>query len=435
MKRQNRYPAALIFLLGLLSCGGKTPGAPGPVRIDFWYGLGGKLGETVESIVTAFNESQDEVFVTGVQQSAYQETERQLQAAVAANKVPAAAVIRVHVLDTFARRSVITPLDSYIDADPGFNKDDFIPSFLSYCYNDRNEIVALPAYGTTQVMYYRRDDFREAGIDPDEAFSSWQSLAAAAAKMTRRDRNGVTFYGWELIWGSGNMMDIAYSNGARHLSGDRRTALLNTPEWIDSWETVRRWIHEDQIFGLHYGGDGWEYWYKTIDDVMQGRAAGYLGSSGDQGDLDFDIVAAHVQPGYGGQPPMPYAECLTMAIMNGAEEAQKKAAFRWMSYFTSAAVTAEFSMRTGYIPVRLSCMDDPDYIAHTTLNPQALVPFRQAEFSRKTFLDFTGGKIDTAIEDACDLVQIENVSAAAALEEAQRIAQAALDEYWAERGE
>jgi multiple sugar transport system substrate-binding protein len=349
--------------------------------------------------------------------------------------MPAAALVRVYVLDTFARRGIIAPLDSYINADPGFNKEDFVPSFLSYCYSEKDKIIALLAYGTTQVMYYRPDAFREAGIEPGEAFKNWQSLAAAAAKMTRRDKSGVAFYGWELMWGSSNMMDIAYSNGARHLSGDRRTALLNTPEWVDSWEAVRRWLHDDQMFGIHYGGDGWEYWYKTIDDVMQGRAAGYVGSSGDQGDLDFNIVAAHVQPGYEDNPPRPYAESLALVTMNGAEAAQKEAAFRWMNYFTSAAVTANFSMRTGYIPVRLSCIETPKYKAYTDLNPQALVPLKQAEFARKSFLDFTGGKIDTAVEDACDLVQIENVPAAVALEEAQRIAQAALDEYWAENGD
>ncbi|MDR0558439.1 MAG: extracellular solute-binding protein [Treponema sp.] len=432
MKKQKHYVFAGILMLSLFSCNERKIDSSGPVRIDFWYGLGGKLGETVESIITAFNESQSEVFVTGVQQSSYQDTERQLQAAAAANKTPAAALVRVYVLNAFARRGIIAPLDTYINADHNFNKEDFVASFLSYCYNERNEIIALPAYGTTQVMYYRPDAFRDAGVAPDEAFKSWQSLAAAAARMTRRDKNGVAFYGWELMWGSSNMMDIAYSNGARHLSDDRRTALLNTPEWIDSWETVRRWLHDDQIFGIHYGGDGWEYWYKTIDDVMQGRAAGYVGSSGDQSDLDFNIVAARVQPGYGDHPPLPYAESLAMVAMNGADAAQKEAAFRWLNYFTSAAVTADFSMRTGYIPVRLSCMEIPKYKAYTDRNPHALVPLKQAEFSRKSFLDFTGGKIDTAIEDACDLVQIENAPAAVALEEAQKIAQAALDEYWAE---
>jgi multiple sugar transport system substrate-binding protein len=77
-------------------------------------------------------------------------------------------------------------------------------------------------------------------------------------------------------------------------------------------------------------------------------------------------------------------------------------------------------------------METPEYKDYTDRNPQALVPLKQAEFSRKSFIDFTGGKIDTAIEDACDLVQIENAPAAVALEEAQKIAQAALDEYWAE---
>jgi multiple sugar transport system substrate-binding protein len=435
MKKQIQFILAVMLVMDLVSCGGKAPDSSGPVKIDFWYGLGGKLGETVESIITDFNESQNEVFVTGVRQSSYQETERQLQAAVAANKVPAAAVVRVYVLNPFARRNILAPLDAYINADGGFNKNDFIPSFLSYCYNDRNEIIALPAWGTTQVMYYRKDAFREAGIDPEEAFKSWQSLAAAAAKMTRRGKNGVTFYGWELMWGSSNMMDIAYSNGARHLSGDGRTALLAAPEWVESWEAVRRWIHDEEIFGIHSGGDGWEYWYKTIDDVMQGRAAGYVGSSGDQGDLDFDIVAAHVQPGYGGRPPLPYAEALALVAMNGAETAQKEAAFRWMKYFTGADVTGAFSIRTGYIPVRLSCLETPEYKAWIDRNPQALVPLRQAEFARKSFIDFTGGKIDTALEDACDLVQIENVPAAAALEEARKTAQAALDEYWAENGD
>ncbi|MDR2071426.1 MAG: hypothetical protein LBP81_08445 [Treponema sp.] len=38
---------------------------------------------------------------------------------------------------------------------------------------------------------HRPDAFREAGIDPGEAFNIWQALAAA--RMTKRDKNGVAF--------------------------------------------------------------------------------------------------------------------------------------------------------------------------------------------------------------------------------------------------
>jgi multiple sugar transport system substrate-binding protein len=82
--------------------------------------------------------------------------------------------------------------------------------------------------------------------------------------------------------------------------------------------------------------------------------------------------------------------------------------------------------------VRRSAAETPEYQAYAAEHPQIMVPLKQAEFGRKDFYDFTGGKINTALNDAADLIEIENVPADRALGEAQRIAQAALDEYWAE---
>lgn len=64
-------------------------------------------------------------------------------------------------------------------------------------------------------------------------------------------------------------------------------------------------------------------------------------------------------------------------------------------------------------------------------NPQALVPIEQAELGRRKWHDITGGDVMTALSDACDLIEIENVPAKEALDDAAVIAQQALDEYWA----
>jgi hypothetical protein len=58
------------------------------VAIEFYYGLGGYLGEVVEDFIDRFNESQDNVVVTGVTQGSYEETGQALQAAVAAGDPP-----------------------------------------------------------------------------------------------------------------------------------------------------------------------------------------------------------------------------------------------------------------------------------------------------------------------------------------------------------
>ena len=102
---------------------------------------------------------------------------------------------------------------------------------------------------------------------------------------------------------------MALSNGGAMLSDDNRTVLINSEPWIEAWEAVRKWIHEDDIMAIHYGGQGWEYWYDTMDDVLQDKTGGYTGSSGDRrtwisrrwgpwSSLDSEGIRLHLLPEY-----------------------------------------------------------------------------------------------------------------------------------------
>lgn len=79
-----------------------------------------------------------------------------------------------------------------------------------------------------------------------------------------------------------NLIDMALSNGGKILSDDGKKVLINSKEWIDAWNFVRKQIFDDKTTKIESGGQGWEYWYRTIDDVMNGDAMSYTGSSGDK---------------------------------------------------------------------------------------------------------------------------------------------------------
>ncbi|MBY0014119.1 ABC transporter substrate-binding protein [Paenibacillus typhae] len=394
-----------------------------PVTIEFWYGLGGKLGENMEALIQKFNASQQEVIVKGIVQADYTETQQKLQAAIANGMVPAA-VLSSNV--DWARKGYFAELDELIAAQPDFKPEDFIQTFLNQGKVDGKQYF-LPMYGTTQVMYYRQDAFKKSGIDASQ-IKTWEDLAAAAEKMTVKEGGKTSVYGWEPMWGSGNMIDAVLSKGGSILSEDGKTVTIDSPEWIETWDLFRKWIHEDQIMRIHSGGQGWEYWYKTIDDVMKGQAAGYTGSSGDQGDLDFSIVAAMEQPGWAGAGEgKPVAEAIQAGIPAKASDEEKQAALKWLAYFTNSENTAFWSINTGYIAVRQSALEDPAFISFSETNPQIKIPLQQASHASAPFQDPTGGKINDALKIAADKVQIENIPAAEALKEAQVTAQAALD--------
>ncbi len=420
-----------IMAGSLMACGGidkkeskKT--ANGKIEIEYWYGLGGKLDGNMQKIIADFNASQDKYEVKGVAQEDYDATFKSLQAGIAAKKSPALALLEADKVAVFAKKDLLTNISDYTSKDTDFKEGDYLESFLDSGKN-KDKLVGFPIYGTTQVLYYNKKTFKDAGISED-SLKTWTGLAEAAKKLTKKDGDEILFYGWEPMWGPDNLVDAALSNGGKILSDDGKQVLINSEEWIEAWDSFRKWIHEDKIMRIHSGGQGWEYWYATVDDAMKDKAAGYTGSSGDQGDLDFNKLAAFEQPAFKeGKESKPVAEARLLVIPKDVSDEEKQGAYEFIKYFTSAKVSAEWSIASGYISVNKNSTSTPEFIEYVKKNPQASVPTAQAAHAANVFVDPTDNKIYDALKVAADKVEIENVSAKEALDEAQKTAQEALD--------
>ncbi|WP_102523934.1 extracellular solute-binding protein [Vibrio tapetis] len=396
------------------------------VEVNFWYSGGTKPQQMMTQLIEEFNATQDDYVIKGALQGNYAETFQKLQAGMASKTAPEFVLLRSSQAEAMAGRGLVRDLRSYMDAE--FNFEDFLPAFRAQVTEKDGMVYGLPAYGTTQVFYYNKQVLAEHGFTEND-LSTWQGVAKVSAAVVKKDKKGNTeFYGWEPMWGKDNLMDAAFSNGAKVISEDGKTVLIDSKEWVEVWDSFRKWIHDDQVMRIHYGGQGWEYWYKTIDDVVKGRALGYTGSSGDQGDLDFTQLAATTQPGWGNHPMAAQAGAQIFVMPTGTNEAASKGAFEFMEFYTNAKNTAAWSMFTGYIPVRQSVVNVEAYQDFTSKNPQATVPMKQASLTMsKDFVDPTNGKINDALKVAADQIQIQNVPAEKALRQAAKKAQRALD--------
>lgn len=393
--------------------------------VDFWYSGGTKPQKIMTTLINEFNQSQNEYHINGALQGNYKETYQKLQAGLASNTQPEFALVYSSDAISLQQRNLLRDICPYMN--DTFNFADFLEPFRKQVTLKDNHIFALPAYGTTQVFYYNKQILAAHGFTADD-LKTWQGVAKVSQAVSKKDAKGnPIFYGWEPMWGKDNLIDASFSNGGKIISDDGKTILIDSPEWVDVWESFRTWIHQDQSMRIHHGGQGWEYWYKTIDDVMKDKALGYTGSSGDQGDLDFTKLAATTQPGWGGNPSAPQAGAAMFVMPKATDNKAAQGAFEFMAFYTNAINTARWSMTTGYIPVRQSVKNVTEYQAYIKKNPQALVPLKQAGFATPDFFDPTKGKILDAIAIAADKVQIQNIPAKQALKEAAKRAQRALD--------
>ena len=427
MKKLLSLVLALIMLLSVTA----VSTAEGRVDVEFWYGLGGATGEIIQNTIAEFNAMQDKYNIIGVTQGSYTETFQNIQAPIAAKNPPALATLEYSQVSMLAEKNVLEDLTPYIE-NSDYNKDDIVPAFYQQgVFGDK--VFALPLQGTTQVFYYNKTLFEAAGIEnPNELLTTWEGTLEASRKLKEAG-----YMGWEPMWGRYNLIDIAYANGGKILSEDGKTVLINSPEWVEAWDMIGKAIHEEEVMAIHSGGQGWEYWYSTIDDVMLGRAGGYTGSAGDQGDLDFSYIVAIPQPvkGMNGKGGAAVVEATQLVVPKDASPEAKQGAFEFLSYLTNTEHTANWNLKTGYIAVRLSAQEDPAFAAYAAENPQVLVPLTQAaEIGVNYMLDPTGNEIYDALDHACDLVEIEGVPAQEALDEAAEMAQKALDKYWKNLG-
>ena len=93
----------------------------------------------------------------------------------------------------WAENGWLRNLSEFAAATPGYDEDDFIPSLresLSY----QGSMYAVPFYGESSFLMYRKDLFSQAGIDMPHN-PTWQQVAEAAATLDGPDMVGICLRG------------------------------------------------------------------------------------------------------------------------------------------------------------------------------------------------------------------------------------------------
>ena len=118
---------------------------------------------------------------------------------------------------------------------------DFVPAALASASAGDN-IYGLPFQAEALAMFYRRDLYRAAGLDPDKPPLTWLEFIETAKKLTRRGADGKRVFGYGIAGGGpegeGNTLyrslPYIWMNGGDILSPDMKQATLNRPEAVEA---------------------------------------------------------------------------------------------------------------------------------------------------------------------------------------------------------
>ncbi len=201
MQRSTFLKSILATTAAMLGLSAPTAQAAEPLEVPFYYpvAVGGPITKVIDGYAADFNKAHPQYKVTPIYAGTYQETIVKALTANKSGKAPATSVLLSTDMFTLIDEDAIAPIDDFVktDADKAWLKG-FYPAFMANSQTG-GKTWGVPFQRSTVVMYYNKEAFKDAGLDPSKAPATWKELSEAAKKLTKKDANGnVTQYGIQI---------------------------------------------------------------------------------------------------------------------------------------------------------------------------------------------------------------------------------------------
>ena len=400
MKRFMMF-LALGFVLLLTACAGgeSTSGdsnqnsgndrsdseeSSGPQVVTFWHSMGGAGQEALDAIVEDFNTSQEDIQVNAEYQGTYDESLTKFNAVAGTDSAPT--MIQTFEIGTMSmiNSGNIIPIQELVDAD-GYEMSGLEENIVNY-YSLDGKFYSMPFNSSTPVMYYNKDAFSAAGLDPESPPATYEEVEATGKAIVESNPEMKGFalqaYGW--LW-----EQLLANQGALLLNNDNgRSETPTEIGWTeDEGKSIFEWVKrmvDDGTFA-NYGTNG----DNMVAGFLAGDVAMFLQSSASARDV-IDNAPFEVGIAFLPHPENKEREGVVIGgaslwMIDGKPEAETKAAWEFMKYLQTPEVQAKWHVGTGYFAINPDAYEEQLVKDAHTEKPQLRVTVDQLQATKSSF--------------------------------------------------
>lgn len=358
-----------ILLVGMVFSGCGDASDDGVVTLRFWHSFVASTRPALDELIERFEEEHPGIRINAQYVPTGDGLIRKLMASFHSGTAPDLSWVHADFLGKLVQADAIYPMADFLEGPDGLSEEelaDFFPATLQAA-RWRDTLYALPMEATLLGLVYNRDHFREAGLDPEHPPATWDELREYARRLTvdtngdgRMDRFG--FYvpafpasGALSIWMVLQWSPYLWSAGGyiideaqTRVSYDSDAGVAALTLWRDLYEEMGRpgtsITHDAEFIGRHVSMIMDGPW-----DLPQFRRLE---------NIDWGVAPLPAGP----ERQVTYLAGEHLAIFKSTEHAD--AAWTFVKWVTQPDVQAFFSRESGYLPVRRSTLDLPDYQAY-----------------------------------------------------------------------
>ena len=415
-----------LSLAAVLASGVAFPAAAEDVSLTLYYpiAVGGPLTGVIDGMIEAFEAENPDVDVTAIYSGNYDDTRvRALSAIQSGEPAQLSVLFSIDVYDLI-EQDLIVPFTDVVGGDAEGQEwlSSFYPALMAN--GDVNDKVwGIPFQRSTIVLFYNKDKFAEAGLDPENPPKTWDEMTEAAKALTKDGTYGL------MVPGTGYpywmFQSFAIQNGIELMNSDGTETYFTDPRAVEALQYWRDLAVEHKVMP-----EGAIEWGTLRQAFVEGQTAmmwhttGNLTAVRNEAQFDFGVamLPANTQPGSptgGGN----------FYLFKGATEAEQEAAVKLIRFMTAPERAAEWSIATGYVGVSPASYETDALKKYAEEFPQAVVARDQLDHAIAEFSTYETGRVREALSNAVQSVLTGQATAGEALTAAQATAERLLQPY------
>ena len=218
--------------------------AQAKTKIVFWHSMGAALGEEVNRIAKEFNASQGTVEVEAIFKGTYPET---LTAAVAAWRAGQAPhLVQMFEVGTGSMLAAGPAVKQIwqLSQETGieFDPKAYLAGVRGYYSLPDGRLASMPFNSSTSVMWYNKDAFEKAGLDPEKPPATWNEVITACRALKAKAATPIPMGSAWPIWVHfeqyAAMHDLVYATKSNGFEGLDTELKVNTPAFVKQMQRL-----------------------------------------------------------------------------------------------------------------------------------------------------------------------------------------------------
>ncbi len=351
-------------------------------EIQWWHAMTGANNDVIVKLAEEFNASQKDYKVLPVYKGSYPDTLNAGIAAFRAGNAPhIIQVFEVGTATMMSAKGAIKPVQELMkDAGETFDPKSYLPAITGYYSMVKGEMLSFPFNSSSAVMWYNKDAFKKAGLDPEKPPKTWPDVFEAGKKLKAAgwDKCGFTtaWVTWLNIEQLSAWHNVPIGTKANGMDGFDTELKINSDFHVRHLTNLVN-LQKDKTYDYSGRTNTNEGRFTSGECPIMMTSSAFYGNVKANAKFDFGNAMMPYYPDMPGAPQNAIIGGASLWVMGGKSAPEYKGVAKFFTFLSDTDRQVKLHTQSGYLPITKAAYEATKASGFYKTNPLLETPLLQ----------------------------------------------------------